>query len=448
MIYEVNLDGIVGPTHNYSGLSYGNIPSLQNQSSVSNPREAALQGLEKMKFLADLGLIQGVLPPHERPHLPTLRRLGFGGSDSAIVATAFAQAPELLNAVSSAASMWTANAATVSPSADSIDQHVHFTAANLSSKFHRSIEHNTTAKILKAIFKNPIYFKHHEVLPSSHFPDEGAANHTRFCSQYGTAGVELFVFGRRALAENSLAPKTYPARQSYEASQAISRLHQLYPNRTIFTQQHPAAIDAGAFHNDVVAVGNLNFFFFHEMAFIGKDALIEEIKRKVAETCDAEMIFVEVKNDHIPLHEAINAYLFNSQVVDVPDTGMCLIAPIECQENIAIRKYIDDMLQSKENPIRKVHYFNLRQSMRNGGGPACLRLRVVLNENELAAAHPHIFLNDRLYQKLKGWIGKHYRDRLEHKDLGDPQLMIESQHALDELTKILQLGPIYDFQNS
>lgn len=447
MTNEVNLDGIVGPTHNYSGLSYGNIPSAQHQYSSSNPKEAALQGLEKMKFLADLGLVQGVLPPQERPHLPTLKALGFSGTDSGIITAVFAQAPELLYAVSSAASMWAANAATVCPSMDSIDQHVHFTAANLSSKFHRSIEYKTTERVLKAIFKNPIYFKHHQTLPPTHFSDEGAANHSRFSGQYGMTGVQLFVYGKRTFTENSLGPKVFPARQSYEASLAISRLHQLYPDRVVFAQQHPAAIDAGAFHNDVVAIGNLNFFLFHELAFIGKEAIIEEIKLKVAKSCDTEMIFCEVKNEQIPLQDAINSYLFNSQIVDVPETGMCLIAPLECQENERIRKYIENMLQSKENPIRQVHYFNLRQSMHNGGGPACLRLRVVLNENELSAAHPHVFLNDLLYRKLTDWVKKHYRDRLVPKDLADPHLLLESQHALDDLTKILQIGQIYDFQS-
>lgn len=448
MTVEANFDGIVGPTHNYSGLSYGNIASKQNQYSVSNPKEAALQGLEKMKFLTDLGLKQGVLPPHERPYLPILRAIGFSGTDSGIVNAAFDQASGIFTAVSSAAYMWAANAATICPSPDSIDNHLHITAANLSSKFHRSFEHIFTEKVLKIIFNDRVYFKHHCALPPTHFPDEGAANHTRFCKSYDTPGVQLFVFGRYTFKDNPLAPKSFPARQSYEASSAISRLHHLYPQRTIFAQQSPAAIDAGAFHNDVVAVGNANLFLFHENAFIGKDALIEEIKHKVAEFCDTEMIFIEVKENQIPLKDAISTYFFNSQIVNLPQGGMCMLAPMECQENDRVKKYLDNMLLSQDNPISQLHFLNLRQSMRNGGGPACLRLRVALNEKELSVVHPQIFLNDRLHRKLCDWIKKHYRDRLEPKDLGDPQLLQESQKALDELTKILQLGPIYDFQSS
>lgn len=447
MSHEVNFDSLVGPTHNYSGLSYGNIASQDNKRSVSNPKEAALQGLEKMKYLADLGMIQGVFPPHERPHLPTLRALGFGKTDSGILKSAYEQDPEVLIATSSAAYMWAANAATVCPSADSIDNHLHFTAANLSSKFHRSIEHHMTEKILKTIFKDPVYFKHHAPLPSgAHFADEGAANHSRFCKNYGAQGVQLFVYGYHSFKPNPLAPKIFPARQSYDASRAISRLHCLFPERTLFIQQNPAAIDAGAFHNDVVAVANGNLFLFHEKAFIGKEALIEGLRRTVAEHCEIDMIFEEVLDSRMPLKDAISSYFFNSQIFTLPSGEMNMLAPIECQENERVKKYIDEMLLSQDNPIAQVHYINLRQSMRNGGGPACLRLRVVMNENELAAAHPYVFFNDRLHQKLSDWIRKHFRDRLEPKDLCDPQLLAESQNALEELTKILHLGSFYSFQ--
>lgn len=448
MSYEVNFDSIVGPTHNYSGLSYGNIASQENKSSISNPKEAALQGLEKMKFLADQGLIQAVFPPHERPHIPTLRALGFGTTDSGIIKSAYEQVPEILIAVSSAAYMWAANAATVCPSADSVDNYLHFTAANLSSKFHRSIEHQTTEKILKTIFKDPVYFKHHPPLPSgSHFADEGAANHSRFCKNHGSLGVQLFVFGYHSFKANPISPKVFPARQAFEASQAISRLHRLFPERTLFIQQNPTAIDAGAFHNDVVSVANGNLFLFHEKAFIGKDSLVEDLRRSVAESCEVDMIFNEVLESQISLKDAVASYFFNSQILTLPSGEMIMLAPIECQENERVKKYIDNMLLSQENPITKVHFLNLRQSMRNGGGPACLRLRVVMNEKELAASHPYVFFNERLYQKLTDWVRKHYRDRLEPKDLSDPQLLIESQNALDELTKILHLGSFYSFQS-
>ena len=84
--------------------------------------------------------------------------------------------------------------------------------------------------------------------------------------------------------------------------------------------------------------------------------------------------------------------------------------------------------------------------MCNGGGPACLRLRVALNEKELQATNQHSLMNNELYTLLKDWINKHYRDRVSESDLADPQLLLENRQALDELTQIMKLGSIYSFQ--
>jgi succinylarginine dihydrolase len=445
--FEVNFDGIVGPTHNYSGLSYGNIASQANQKSESNPKLAALQGLEKMKFLASLGIRQAVLPPHERPHLPTFKNLGFHGSDKEILSQVFHHSPDLLLECSSAANMWAANSATVSPSIDSADEHVHFTPANLSSKFHRSIEPETTSHILKIIFKDPMYFVHHPILPAdAHFADEGAANHTRFCKRFGDPGIQLFVFGRYAFKESPLKPRVFPARQTYESSQALARRHQLYPAQTIFAQQSPRAIDAGVFHNDVISVGTLNVFFYHEAAFVAKEVLIDEIRQKVQATCDTEMIFIEVEEKLVSIKDAVSSYLFNSQLIALEDGSLTLIAPTECEQTPSVKSFLDQLISNPQNPIRSIHYLNLRESMRNGGGPACLRLRVVLSQQELDAAYPGVFLTERLYERLKTWITKHYRDKLVLQDLADPKLLEESQHALDELTRILGIGSLYSFQ--
>ena len=443
--FEVNFDGIVGPTHNYSGLSYGNTASEINQMKPSNPREAALQGLEKMHFLAKKGIKQAVLPPQERPFLPILRRLGFSGTDEDILKHVRDEEPRLLFGVSSSAAMWAANAATVSPSSDSLDKRLHLTPANLTSNFHRSIEAEATTKALKAIFASPKHFIVHECLPAGpYFADEGAANHTRFCRSHEEAGLQLFVYGRSLHGKKT--PKIYPARQTLEASQAISRLHALEFSNVIFAQQHPDAIDMGAFHNDVVSVGNENVFLFHEQAFLNKEKLIEEIKESAAK-CHIDMIWLEVKSKDVSLKDAISSYLFNSQLITLPDNSMALIAPIECQETPSIKGYIDSLIASGKNPIQEVHFLNLRQSMQNGGGPACLRLRVVMTEDELAFMHQEVLLTDDLYQKLHKWITTHYRTHLDIKDLSDLKLHQEANIALDELTKILKLGQLYSFQH-
>ena len=312
---EANFDGLIGPTHNYAGLSYGNIASASNALQASSPREAARQGLRKMKHLADLGLVQGVLPPHQRPYLPTLRAMGFTGTRRQVLGSAWQNAPDLVRNCYAASAMWTANAATVSPSADTEDGRVHFTPANLAAMFHRSIEHETTGAMLKRIFADDRFFAHHPAIAGSvHIGDEGAANHNRLCTDYGNAGIEIFVYGKRAF-EKGAGPKKFPARQSFEASTAIARFHGLDAAKTIFTRQHPDAIDGGAFHNDVVAVANRNVLFFHELAFDNLDGLKAELAEKAPEL---DIHFVEVPAGDVPLGDAVKSYLFNSQLLSVP----------------------------------------------------------------------------------------------------------------------------------
>ncbi|WP_417656111.1 N-succinylarginine dihydrolase [Pseudidiomarina aestuarii] len=440
---EVNFDGLVGPTHNYAGLSYGNVASLSNAKATSSPRSAAKQGLAKMKALHDLGMVQGVLAPQERPDTHALRRLGFTGNDGEVLAKAAQQAPEIFQAVCSASSMWTANAATVSPGADTANGKVHFTPANLTNKFHRSLEPQTSGRILQSMFANPRYFEHHTHLPDNeHFGDEGAANHTRLCSSYDKAGVEIFTFGRYAFDSSKPAPTRYPARQTYEASQAIARLHGLSDETTVYIQQNPAVIDQGVFHNDVIAVGNQNVLFYHEQAFLDTENKLHEIQQKFGSD---PVYFIEVKTSEVSVEDAVQTYLFNTQLITLPSGKMAIIAPTECQENDRVAGYLAQLV-TRDTPIQQVHYMDVKQSMRNGGGPACLRLRVALNDTELAAVNPAVILTDTLFNRLNQWVDKHYRDDLAVADLADPNLLEESRTALDELTQILKLGSVYPFQ--
>jgi succinylarginine dihydrolase len=441
---EANFDGLVGPTHNYAGLSFGNVASQNNEKSVANPKAAARQGLRKMKQLADLGFAQGVLPPQERPSIRLLRELGFSGKDGEAIAKAAKEAPELLAAASSASAMWTANAATVSPSADTPDRRVHFTPANLCSKLHRAIEHEATRRTLGAIFADPEHFMVHDALPGTPaLGDEGAANHTRFCAQYGERGVEFFVYGRSEYRRGP-EPKRYPARQTFEASRAIAQRHGLQEDATVFAQQNPDVIDAGVFHNDVIAVGNRSTLFCHELAFVEQKAVYDELRRKLG-THDAPFHVIEVPDAQVGVADAVSSYLFNSQLLSRADGSQILVVPQECRENPRVANYLDELV-AKSGPIDEVLVFDLRESMKNGGGPACLRLRVALSDAERAAVTPGVWINDALFPRLDAWIEKHYRDRLSPQDLTDPMLLVESRTALDELTQILGLGSLYDFQ--
>ena len=315
MVFEVNFDGIPGPTHNYSGLARGNLAAERNAQLVANPREAALQGLAKMRMLASHGYGQAVLPPHERPFVPALRALGFGGTDAEAIGAAARSAPRLLAACSSAASMWAANAATISASADTADGRVHFTPANLVSHFHRSIEADTTTRVLRAIFADASHFVVHDSLPAApQLGDEGAANHTRFEQRDGR-GVDFFVYGRVAFTAGASAPTRYPARQTREACEAVARRHGLAAARTVFAQQSPDTIDAGVFHNDVISVGAGTLLFCHARAYVDQARVIASLASAVGEDFAA----IVVDESDVALNEAVNSYLFNSQLLPRSD---------------------------------------------------------------------------------------------------------------------------------
>jgi len=436
---QVNFDGIVGPTHNYAGLSVGNLASQRHAHRASNPKQAALQGLAKMKFLADLGVRQAVLPPQDRPDVSALRRVGFCGSDAEVLGRAARESPGLLAACGSASAMWAANAATVSPSGDCADGRVHFTAANLATQFHRSLESATTAVVLKAIFKDENIFAHHAPLPTvAAFADEGAANHMRLTA--GATGLEIFVYGRNASDENR--PARFPARQTREASEAIARLHRLTSANVLFLRQNPRAIDAGVFHNDVAAVGYRDVLLYHESAFEDSIGAMESWFKKSGGRLQA----VRVSEKEVPLDEAVSSYLFNGQLVIDKRGEMVLIAPTEARDCSRTQDVLGGL--SARGAIQRVEFVDVRQSMDNGGGPACLRLAVELTPREIDAVLPAVFLDEQLYAKLRAWIGQHYRDRLLPADLADPKLLSESRSALDELTSVLGLGSIYPFQRA
>lgn len=431
---EANADGLVGPTHSYAGLAPGNLASEINSGEASNPRAAVIEGLAKMRRLADWGVPQFVLPPHERPLIGFLRELGFAGSDAQVLESAWKTAPALASAACSASAMWAANAATVTPSADSADGRVHFTPANLVTNLHRSLEAGQTTRALRRLFPGAAV---HD--PLHHFADEGAANHVRLCADHGEPGVNLFVYGRDAWESWQ---GRHPARQTREAFEAVARRHGA--GGAVFARQGRAAIDAGAFHNDVVCVGTKTTLLFHELAFEDRAAMQADVR---AAARGFEPQFVEISNADLPIEDAVTSYLFNSQLLSLPgEDRLVLLAPVETRENPRAHAAAQGLAASN-GPIGRVEYVDVRQSMRNGGGPACLRLRVVLTGEELAATNPAQRFDVRLQERLTDWAERRYRDRLAPADLADPKLLEESRAALDELTQILGLGSaFYPFQ--
>ena len=396
---EVNFDGLIGPSHNYGGLSDGNLASARNAGDVSNPREAAVQGLEKMRTLVRAGLLQGVLPPLARPSFDLLAAAGFSGTDAQIIEAAARTSPRLLKAAYSASSMWTANAATVSPSADTGDGRLHFTPANLSTMLHRSLEHPDTTATLISIFPGEDRFAVHGALPAhADFADEGAANHVRLSAEHGAPGVELFVYGREA----GDPAAGFPARQTRLACESIARAHELEGARAVFARQSRRAIEAGAFHNDVVCVGALDTLFFHEHAFEDTAGTLAALRRAAEGRFDLKPVMVA--EGDVPLADAISSYLFNSQLLQFPDEDrLVLIAPGETQDTPSTRAYCERLVRAN-GPIGRVQFVDVRQSMRNGGGPACLRLRVVMTRDELASCHQGVILDEDLIDDLQACV--------------------------------------------
>ena len=428
---EYNFDGLVGPTHNYAGLSPGNMASASHGGQPSNPREAALQGLHKMRFVASLGVGQAVLPPQPRPELRTLRTLGFSGTDAEVLSAAAANDGLWLRQSASASAMWAANAATCVPSADAADGKLHLVPANLSFMFHRALEAETTRRVLAEIFANEGCVVH-APLPAA-LADEGAANHTRLFTAQGA--VHLLAWGRR-LYGPARAPQRFSARHTREASEAVARLCGVTP---LLVQQNPDGIDAGAFHTDVLAVGNGGFLMMHALAFV--DDVPAMLRKRLGEAFRC----VVASAAELPIGEAVKAYPFNSQVLTLPSGEMVIVAPEDAREAPHARAFLERVVD-EDNPVRAVHYRDVRQSMHNGGGPACLRQRIVLNESERAAVTANVFWNETLGEALEAWVKEHYRDRLQASDLADPALQREQQQALDRLTQLLRLGSVYDFQ--
>ena len=408
-LVEINFDGIVGPSHNYAGLSAGNLASSKNAGAVSRPRAAALQGIEKMRTNLRLGLAQGVFLPQLRPDTNWLQSLGHADEHGI--------EPHIRAAAMSASSMWAANAATVSPAPDTHDGRCHLTVANLMTMPHRAHEWQGTLEQLAIAFPGNVFTVHAPVPPP--FGDEGAANHMRLCAHHGAPGVEVFVYGVRGGA--------FPARQHIEASKAVARLHGVA--NALFVEQSEAAIAAGAFHNDVVAVANERVLFAHEQAFADKAGFYADLRRLLP-----EVEFIEVPASVVSLADAIQSYLFNAQLVTLPQGGgMALILPTEAQDNPRVWGWLEQLVAGN-GPIRRLVPVDVRESMANGGGPACLRLRVVADP---ATVDPRFIVDEGKLDMIADVVMAHWPEAIAPIDLASGTLIADIGRARQALVSAL-----------
>jgi len=415
-LVEINFDGLIGPSHNYAGLSPGNLAATRNSGAVSQPRAAALQGIAKMRANLALGLTQGILLPHARPDHRWLDSLATSYTDAA----AHLQAQAL-----SASSMWAANAATVSPAPDTADGRCHLTVANLVTMPHRSHEWPGTLAQLRVAFGNDA-FRVHGTVPAP-FGDEGAANHMRLCPEHDAPGVEVFVYG--------ISGGPFPARQHREASEAVARRHGLDPARTLFVQQSEAAIAAGAFHNDVVAVANGRVLFAHEQAFADKQGFYADLRRVMP-----EVEIVEVPASAVNLADAISSYLFNAQLVTLPSGETALVLPTEARDTPSVWAWLQAHIAGN-GPIRHLEVVDVRQSMANGGGPACLRLRVVADP---ATIDPRFLVDAGKLDRIAALVEMHWPETIAQDEIGDPALIARIETARAALLDLLGIVELID----
>lgn len=418
---EIIFIGLPGTTHHYGGLSSDNVASDQNRGSESNPKQAALQALALARYLHSLGIMVGVLPPQLRPDLETLRENGFD----------LETAPQKeLEQVSSSSFMWAANAATVTAAIDSRDSKLHLTVANLHTNLHRRIEAETTYKVLSQIFSNvPDSIVHTPLLAVEGFLDEGAANHMRLSPRHNAVGLNVFVYGKR---------------QNLAASQAVAEHHKIPGKQALFLEQNAEVIKQGVFHNDVIAVSNENLLLVHESAYENGRDDIKKIENSYKSLHpDGTLQVIVIKESDLSVEEAVHSYFFNSQIVTKPDGKMVVVAPLELKAlyNGKAAGLMEKIHSSSDNNIDEVKYLDLRQSMRNGGGPACLRLRVPVNKQQFEALKQNtgILVNDKNISEMENLIGKYYSESLMPEGLRNPQLYKNCQTFLMELSPVLNI---------
>ncbi len=436
---EINIDGMIGPTHHFGGLGVGNIASLASRNQVSNPRDAALEGLAKMELVAGLGVPQFYLPPPERPNWRWLESLGFSGDHRDVLRRCFDEAPSLLSAAYSSAFMWTANAATVAPSCDTLDGRLHIVPANLCSNLHRGQEAAERRVQLRDMFGPISDAQIHEPLPSVFaLRDEGAANHMRLCSRDGKKAIHVFVYGPPVFGPDfePLSTRFIP-RQSELAARRVACLLYLRDEDCVFVQQTTRAIDAGVFHNDVIAMSNGNMMLYHEHAFENSEHVVETIRQRFNAKTGEDFVGIRVSDGELPLEEAVRAYLFNSQLLSVDSGAMELISPSHCFESPAVSEWIQRWVHDESNPIRRVRYLSLDQSMKNGGGPACLRLRAILTVDQLALLGNRFRVTDKRIARLRSEVMQSYPAKLSLSDLARLDF---AEHAIAAAKALTAIG--------
>ncbi|WP_310474063.1 N-succinylarginine dihydrolase, partial [Sandarakinorhabdus sp.] len=202
-------------------------------------------------------------------------------------------------------------------------------------------------------------------------------------------------------------------------------------SNALFVAQSQTAIDAGAFHNDVVAVANGNVLFAHEHAFADAAGLKADVARRMPDA-----ITIEVPDSAVSLEDSIKSYLFNSQLLTLPDGSMALVLPKEAEETPSVKAYLAALVEGN-GPIRAAHFVDVRESMQNGGGPACLRLRVAADP---ATVDPRFLLDEAKAARLERLVEHWWPETIGPADMANPDLWRQVKAARAALLAELELS--------
>ena len=406
---EYNLDSMIGPTHHFGGLSKGNLASMAHQFQMSSPKKAALEGLEKMRLAHEIGQNQLWFPPQRRPIFDAM--INGAGSDIDKVRWAFDNNPELLSQLFSSSAMWMANNATVSGSADSSDGLVHVIPANLSTLAHRRVEVAQNLILLNYAFFTK-QFKVHPPL-SHRFRDEGAANHMQFSTDGHSKSLHLFVYNRsKSGDEDKYLP--FPLRQSYEASRSLAKAMNIPETQTLICRQLATSVQKGVFHHDVVGMSHQDVLIIHELALEDQDHTLQLLQTMSQNILKKKLTIIQVSSEQLSLKEALDTYFFNSQFIKDQDGNVHLICAQQCNNHPKVSLLVDDLIAQKV--IEKVHYISLSESMMNGGGPACLRLRLPLTSKEFSNIPNCFKFSDEKYQEMVHFVHQFYPNQVRLAD--------------------------------
>ncbi|RAP29346.1 succinylarginine dihydrolase [Candidatus Marinamargulisbacteria bacterium SCGC AG-414-C22] len=431
MYQQCFFDAVIGPTYHFGGLSFGNTHSMSHQQQRSYPKKTALEGLHKMQRVSQLGFKQYVLPPQPRQFLSLLKAFGLVGDSTTEIQQFYHDYPKQFSAIFSASAAWVANAFIATPSCDTASQRVHITPANLVSNDHRKLELCYTTQQLQQLFLDSDFFKVNQAVKQS-CPDEGAANMIRLGTL--TQGFYLFVYN---VSQQDPCHTRFPGRQSKEALSFIVKKHGINADRVCYLQQSFRAVDAGVFHNDVIAFGDQDVLVVHEHAYEDQSRMLGMLQDYYNRFYEKPLTIVEIAEKDLSLATAVTTYFFNSQFVKCPNDSYVLICPDTCKEDASIQRVITLLSAQLQAPLQ-VTYVSVSESLQNGGGPACLRGFVALTDSERHAMNSVYEFTPQCAEKLISFVQSHYPTTLDCADLCDVGMIQECQDIVNQLQLVFE----------